>query len=148
MPLLFLSPLHRASRQIGIFLGGRMGQLGLQNPEGHLLSFLRSYSPAPISELVRIFGFKKSTLTSLLDRLERRGFVRRQTNPRDRRSVMVHLTDEGRRIAEEVQRPVEELERGIRAEIREEDLQGFQRVLEGIARVTRIEVRPPRKESK
>jgi DNA-binding MarR family transcriptional regulator len=148
VPLLFLSPLHRATRQIGIFLAGHVTGLGLQNPEGHLLSFLRSYSPTPISELVRVFGFKKSTLTSLLDRLERRGLVRREPHPHDRRSVLVHVTEEGRRLADQVQRHVEDLEGRIRSEIDDEDLRGFQRVLQGIAKVTEVEVRTKRKEPK
>lgn len=148
MPLLFLSPLHRATRQIGIYLAVRMGTIGLQNAEGHLLSFLRSYSPSPISELIRVFGLKKSTMTSLLDRLERRGLVRRESHPKDRRSFLVHVTEEGRRLADEVQRPVEELEKKVRDEINEEDLRGFQRVLESIAKVTEVDVRSKRKENR
>jgi DNA-binding MarR family transcriptional regulator len=148
MALLFLSPLHRAIRQIGIHLASRMAALGLQNAEGHLLAFLKSYSPAPISELVRVFGLKKSTMTSLLDRLERRGLVRRETHPSDRRSLLVRLTDEGRRVAEAVQRPVDELEAKILAEIDDEDLRGFQRVLEGIAKATAVEVRSKPEETR
>jgi DNA-binding MarR family transcriptional regulator len=148
LALLFLSPLHRASRQIGIYLASRLGGVGVQNSEGHLLSFLRSYSPAPISELIRVFGLKKSTMTSVLDRLEKRGLLRREAHPTDRRSYFVGITDEGRRLAEAVQRPVEELERRIRDEVDDEDLRGFQRVLESIAKVTAVEVRSQRKETR
>ena len=148
MPLLFLSPLHRATRQIGIYLASRIGGLGLQNSEGHLLTFLRSYSPAPISELIRVFGLKKSTMTSLLDRLEKRGLVSRGAHPSDRRSFVVSLTAEGRRLAAAVQRPVDELEQKIRDEVDDEDLRGFQRVLESIAKVTEVNVRSPRKETR
>lgn len=38
-------------------------------------------------------------VTSLVDRLERRGHLERQPNPSDRRSVLVQLTDSGREIA-------------------------------------------------
>jgi DNA-binding MarR family transcriptional regulator len=34
-------------------------------------------------------------ITSRIDRLERRGFVRRLADPNDRRGVMVELTDDG-----------------------------------------------------
>ena len=34
-------------------------------------------------------------VTSRIDRLERRGFVRRLADPNDRRGVMIELTDEG-----------------------------------------------------
>ena len=34
-------------------------------------------------------------MTSRIDRLERRGFVRRLADPNDRRGVLIELTDEG-----------------------------------------------------
>jgi DNA-binding MarR family transcriptional regulator len=37
-------------------------------------------------------------MTSLIDRLEERGFVRRQPHPTDRRGVLLTLTDAGRDI--------------------------------------------------
>jgi DNA-binding MarR family transcriptional regulator len=125
-----------------------MAPLVLQNPEAHLLSFLRSYSPSPISELGRVFGHRKSTLTCLLDRLERRSLLIRSPNLKDRRSVLVSLTAEGRAVADQAQQPVEELERNIRTVITDEDLRGFRRVLEAIAEVTQVEVRPRPKQEK
>ena len=147
MPLQFLSPIHKAMRQIGIHLDGRMDALELQSSEGHLMSYLRSYGPCPISELHRVFGLKRSTLTSLLDRLESRELIRREPHPSDRRSVLVRLTRRGRTLAEKVQKPVADLENRIRAEIAAEDLRGFHRVLRAIAEVTRVEVKPEKEES-
>lgn len=140
-PLRFLSPIHRASRQIGIHLAAQVSSLGLQTVEAHLLSFLRTYAPCPIAEIRRVFGLKGSTLTSMLDRLEERALIAREPTPGDRRSVRIRLTDIGVRVAGEVQRPVEELERRIRAEVEEQDLRGFDRVMEAIARVTGVQVR-------
>jgi hypothetical protein len=40
-----------------------------------------------------------------------------------------------------VQKPVDDLERRIGAELEPEDLRGFERVMEAIARVTRVQVR-------
>ncbi len=140
-PLTFLSPLHRATREIGIHLTGRIAALGLQGTEGHLLSFLRSYAPTPVSEITRVFGLKKSTTTSLLDRLEDRGFLRRRHHPDDGRSFLVELTPRGRKLAERVQRPVEELEKAIADRVGSQDLQGFRRVLEAIHDVTGVQVR-------
>ena len=39
-------------------------------------------------------------VTSRLDRLEHRGFVRRLPDPDDRRGVIVELTDEGREVVD------------------------------------------------
>ena len=40
-------------------------------------------------------------ITSRIDRLERRGFVRRLDDPDDRRGVIIELTDEGREVVDE-----------------------------------------------
>ncbi|HEX2642293.1 MAG TPA: MarR family transcriptional regulator, partial [Thermoanaerobaculia bacterium] len=76
MALDFLSPLHKASRQISVYLESHTRELGVSPAEGHVLTYLRSYAPTPIGDLVRVFGIKQSTFTSMLDRLEEAGFVR------------------------------------------------------------------------
>ena len=40
------------------------------------------------------------SITSLLDTLERRGFVRREPHPDDRRKLLVHITDEARKLVD------------------------------------------------
>lgn len=147
-PLLFLSPVHRAVRQIAIYLKERMELLQLQVADGHLLSYLRSYAPVPITEISRVFGSKKSTLTGQLDRLEKHGLIRRELHPQDRRSFLVHLTEPGRKFAETVQVPVANLEAAIEDLVTQEDLRGFRNVMDAIAEATGVEVRPERKETK
>ena len=141
-----LSPIHRASRQIGICLGEEMTRIGLGSGEGHLVLYLGRYAPVTIAELHRVFGLKRSTLTSILDRLESRGLLRREVCPDDRRSFLIHLTAEGAALAARVQRPVADLERTVCRELTEADLAGFRRVMEAIDRATHIEVRPRKPE--
>jgi len=87
MALEFLSPLHKRSRQISVYLETHTRELGVSPIEGHVLTFLRSYAPTPIGELVRVFRHQAVTFTSLLDRLEEAGLVRREINRGDRRSI-------------------------------------------------------------
>ena len=54
MALEFLSPLHKASRQITMYLEDQTRELGVSPLEGHVLTYLRKYAPAPVGELVRI----------------------------------------------------------------------------------------------
>ena len=141
MALDFLSPLHKASRQISVYLEERSGELGVSPTEGHLLSYLRSYAPAPIGELVRVFGIKQSTFTSMLDRLEEAGLVRREINPDDRRSFLIHITDEGTELADVLNRRLRALEDAIRERIDGRDLEGFRAVMGAIEEVTRVRLR-------
>lgn len=52
-------------------------------------------SQADVAELL---GIERARLVRLLDRLERRGFLRRQASPNDRRSHSLHLTAAGRSL--------------------------------------------------
>ena len=134
--LQFLSPIHKATRQLGAWLEGPMAQLGLSNPEAHLIAYLRSYGPCAVGDLHRVFGHRRSTLTSMLDRLQRKGLVSRATHPRDRRSVLVALTDRGRKKGERIRRELQALEERIRRRLDAEDLEAFVRVVRAIEEAT------------
>jgi DNA-binding MarR family transcriptional regulator len=140
MALEFLSPLHKASRQLSVYLEPPPGQ-GLTPVEGHLLTYLRSYAPAAVGELVRVFGIKQSTFTSILDRLEQDGFIRREMNPADRRSFLIHITDEGRAHAEATTRVLLELEESIRSRVSPRDVEGFHAVMRAVEEVTQVRLR-------
>lgn len=141
MALDFLSPLHKASRQISVYLEAHTRELGVSPAEGHLLTYLRSYTPAPIGELVRVFGLKQSTLTSMLDRLEEAGFVRREINRDDRRSFLIRISDAGRELADRLNKILEILEEEIRERVSSRDLKGFQAVMSAVEEVTRVRLR-------
>jgi DNA-binding MarR family transcriptional regulator len=139
MALTYLSPLHRATRQIGLWFEERLTDMA--GTEGHLLTYLVPYGPCTVSELVRVFGSKHSTMTSLLDRLEKRGLVERKDNPEDKRSFLIALTPKGRKAASRVNALVEEIEREIGKHVSQRDLAGFQKVMEAIGEATGVTVR-------
>ncbi len=139
--LTFLSPIHKASRQVAVYFEGQMEDLDVSPLEGHVLSYLRSYAPCPISELGRVFGLKGSTLTSMLDRLEDREIIGREINPDDRRSFVIKLTREGRRLADRIQKIVEELEQLLGRVVGANDVKGFKAVMAAIDKVTQVKLR-------
>lgn len=141
VPLQFLSPIHKASRQVTLYLERATTELDVSPPEGHLLSYLRSYAPCPVSELERVFGYKPSTLTSMLDRLVERGFVTRNLNPSDRRSFHIELTPDGRKLAAKLRKTLEAFEIRVGEQISEKQMAGFRAVMQAIADVTDITIR-------
>ena len=141
MALEFLSPLHKASRQISMYLEASTREVGVSPLEGHLLTYLRKYAPAPIGELVRVFGIKQSTFTSLLDRLEQAGLVRREINRDDRRSFLIHITGEGRQLTERLNRVLETLEARIRERVSQGNVKGFHAVMRAVDDITRVRLR-------
>lgn len=141
MALEFLSPLHKASRQLSLHLESRTGEHGISPTEGHILTYLRGYAPASVGDLVRVFGIKQSTFTSMLDRLEAAGLVRREVNLDDRRSFLIHLTDAGVELTDRLNQVLHDLEAEIRSRLRPEDVEGFRAVMRAVGEVTKVQVR-------
>ncbi len=55
-------------------------------------------SPRRLTELARTEQVSQPGITQLITRLERDGLVERRPDPSDGRAVLVHITEEGRRI--------------------------------------------------
>ena len=64
--------------------------------------------PKPMREVARFLACDNSNLTGIIDRLEQRDLVRRTADPKDRRVKLLVLTDEGRRVREEIVERVSE----------------------------------------
>ncbi len=124
--------IERATHLLGLYLERQLGALEIDQAEAHVLARLgRGGSTSP-SELHRLFGHKRSTLTGILDRLEARGYLTRELNADDRRSLIVSLTAEGKKVAEAVSKIIEGLERQIAARLSQRDLSGFVSLLEAL----------------
>jgi DNA-binding MarR family transcriptional regulator len=61
--------------------------------QGRILHVLWNEDDIPISELSKKTGLAKTTLTSMLDRLEASGYLARQNDADDRRRIKIKLTD-------------------------------------------------------
>jgi DNA-binding MarR family transcriptional regulator len=71
---------------------------GLSATEGKTLDLLARFGPQTASQLAAHTGLAPASVTELIDRLEAKGFVRRQRDEQDRRRVLVDLVPE--RLAE------------------------------------------------
>jgi DNA-binding MarR family transcriptional regulator len=131
-PLSVFRAVERARHHLTQHLSAVAGSLGMTEAEGHLLAHLSHHPPVPVAELQASFGFPRSTLTNVLDRLEGRGFITREVNPDDRRSFVVSLTASGKRAGLTTRRLLSEREGAIRRAVSDSDLRGFFRVLEAI----------------
>jgi DNA-binding MarR family transcriptional regulator len=79
---------------------------GVNRTDGRCLDMLGFRGPMTAGELAAVTGLTTGSVTSLIDRLEAQDLVRRRPDDSDRRRVIVELTDEAERIAEEVYGPV------------------------------------------
>jgi MarR family transcriptional regulator, organic hydroperoxide resistance regulator len=86
----------------------RLAELGLTPPQATALRTLDPGRAVPMKELGERLACDPSTLTGIVDRLEARGLVERQTERDDRRAKVLVLTEEGRAVrAEAVNRMAE-----------------------------------------
>lgn len=131
MPLRLVPPIHRATHRIGLFLASLREQ-GLSQGEAHILALLASSGASTIAELHRGLAHKRSTLTSILDRLADRGFITRAVGAADRRTFVVTPTTKGRQVARRVHRHLTDLERAAAARVSSDDIRGFLKVLAAV----------------
>jgi len=78
-------------------------RFGLSYPQTAVLNVLRREERAlPLSQIARQLTQEAQSTTELADRLERRGLVTRVRDPRDRRLVLLELTDAGREMIDQI----------------------------------------------
>jgi DNA-binding MarR family transcriptional regulator len=101
----------------------------LTQGEAHILGLLAHSGPANVAELHRGLAHKRSTLTSILDRLARRGLITRAVGETDRRTFVVRPTAKGRKLAQRIQRHLSALERAVARRVNAADIRGFKKVV-------------------
>lgn len=79
--------------------------------QGRILYVLWQQENLPIVELSRRTGLAKTTLTSMLDRMENLGHVVRCYDPEDRRQIRIRLTKNARKLEGKYQEVSDEMTR-------------------------------------
>jgi DNA-binding MarR family transcriptional regulator len=106
---------QRVTHRLLAALDHELAPLQLSAAETNVLACFTRPSRT-VRELVAATGQRPSTLTGVLDRLERRGLVERRPHPADRRSIAVHLTAAGQATADEVAAAVAAVEARLPAD--------------------------------
>jgi MarR family transcriptional regulator, organic hydroperoxide resistance regulator len=132
-----VAALEAAVHRVLDHLGTELADLGLRQAEINVLAQLQPSAPRPVGELVAATGQRPSTLTGVLDRLERKRLVRRRVNAADRRSFTIELTRSGERAAARVHATFAELDARVRADLPTAATDGFDHVLDALERHTK-----------
>lgn len=88
----YLSVSQNASRKFRV----HFGKCNLTFPQALVINALLEESPVPISFLAEKTGSANSTISGIVDRLEKLGMVQRERSREDRRVIYVGLTEECR----------------------------------------------------
>ncbi|MBT8483953.1 MAG: MarR family transcriptional regulator [Phycisphaerae bacterium] len=96
-----VAALRRIVRAIDLQSRRIVDACGLTGPQLVVLREVRRLGTASISAIARSVSLSQPTVSGVLERLERRGLVRRDRSAQDRRSVFVTLTPEGQRVLQD-----------------------------------------------
>ncbi len=72
--------------------------LGMGASDFAILEVLLHKGPTPVNAIGARVRLTSGSITTAVDRLERKGLVERRNDPGDRRARVVHLTEEGRKL--------------------------------------------------
>jgi MarR family 2-MHQ and catechol resistance regulon transcriptional repressor len=74
--------------------------LGIGFSDFAVLEVILHKGPTPVNQIGSLVGLTSGSITTAVDRLERKGLVSRCNDPKDRRARVVHLTGAGRKLIE------------------------------------------------
>jgi len=95
-----------------------------------ILFLLAEKNGRTMSELSRLLSIDNSTITGLVDRLEKAGLVRRDASPHDRRASHVYVSPEGMQEMKKARSVVGRVNREIKDGFTPEELASFKKVLQ------------------
>lgn len=114
--------------------------MGLTGPQVTALKILEAVREISLSELSERMSARNSTITGIVDRMERDGLVVRERSEQDRRVVKIRATERGSQIARGVPVTAMELFSSALASLPEGDRAELLRILASLADRVRVEV--------
>ncbi|MET9023391.1 MarR family transcriptional regulator [Actinopolymorpha sp. NPDC004070] len=93
-----------ASRSVIALYRPLLDPMGLTHPQYLVMLALWEESPLSVKQLSGLLQLDPGTLSPLLKRLESSGYVRRQRDPRDERSLAVTLTEAGHNLRDRAEK--------------------------------------------
>ena len=102
-PVQLADLLHRLTRRLRRSQAERLAPLGLTPAQERALRLItRSDEPPRMTELADRLGIVPRSLTTVVDALEKAGLVSREIDPRNRRAILLRLTDQGVAVRDEL----------------------------------------------
>ena len=151
--LIFL--LFMAQQKLRTYINNALFEGGIKTTlsQTGILFLLRQGDGQSMTQLSNALDIDNSTLTGLIDRMERSGFVTRRPGDSDRRALRISITPQGLKESNRASPLIRKINEGIKSGISQEEIETFKRVLGSLldkfgksgARRTRGQKREPRR---
>ncbi|MEZ4438047.1 MAG: MarR family transcriptional regulator [Polyangiaceae bacterium] len=116
---------------------GLARQFGLTGPQLTVIKLLEQLGDLSLSSLSSRIKANNSTVTGIIDRMEREDLVVRERSEQDRRVVLIRLTDRGRELASRIEVEPMALFREALRSLPETDVEDLFRILGQLQRFVR-----------
>ena len=116
---------------------GLARQFGLTGPQLTVIKLLEQLGDLSLSSLSSRIKANNSTVTGIIDRMEREDLVVRERPEQDRRVVLIRLTDRGRELASRIEVEPMALFREALRSLPETDVEDLFRILGQLQRFVR-----------
>ena len=120
-------------------VGGRISErimkkydIEINSAQGRIMFALWKQDSIAINELAQKTQLKKSTLTSMLDRLEKMGYIKRKHSQKDRRKILIKRTEKDKAIENKYVEVSQEMTRLYYKGFSEKEISRFERDLKRI----------------
>ena len=122
--------LNKVGRKIHRYYESKLAPFNITPVQFYVLSALWDKDEMKFKDLAHRLDMDGSTLTGLLDRMEKRGFIKRKEDPNDRRSILVCLTDASKEIRPQMIEIAQDLDHEFRNKVPDEEFQMLLKVLD------------------
>ncbi len=108
---------------------------GLSPQQNHTIEIVGNEGPLRMKPLSEKLGVTTGTLTVMIDRLQKAGYVQRHNDPNDRRAFNIVLTEKGKKIHDEHHAYHHKLVEDITGCLNEAEFEQFPRILGKINKI-------------
>jgi len=109
----------------------KISSYGLNSQQGRMISYIADHEDEGLiqKDLEKVFQRRGASITSMIQGLEKKGFVVRRISPKDERQKLLSTTLKGKELIDEFDRLFEEIEASISVCLSPEELKEFYRLL-------------------
>lgn len=122
----------KTSRLISNRLSRNLSEFNVTSEQWSILASLWEKNGCTQQDLANIANKNKASITHLIDNLEKRGLVYRQSDEGDRRNNLIFLTEDGRNMKESLSKIVKKTTKDFTSGIDKKDLKVSKKVLKKI----------------
>lgn len=122
--------LGKVTRKIYRHCESELAPFNITPAQFYALSVLFDKDGIKFKDMALRLSLDRSSLTGILDRMEKREFIERRADPDDRRSILIFLTDKSKEIRPELSSIAQGLDQKFKNKISPEELKILLKVLD------------------